>query len=307
MSSLPVLIDAQLAADTAPDPTLFTRERQAAFLAALAATGIVRSASASAGVSHQTAYRERLASPGFRRAWDAALLAARAQAEEVLARRAFEGWEEDVVYHGEVVCTRRRFSDRLLLAHLARLDRLCGDAEVAEFADDFDGTLARYAAGEDRPARPAEPEDAEADNPCVPAEAGISGGCAPGPEAPAFAGARAGLDLISPGQWSKRSTPDPEPGPEPCPDCGGHCLGAVSRLTSADCQWLGNRLERMDAARPGEALLPHKFPGGDPDGAIEGEQLAAFEEGVEEWWRVVPPSEGEDTAAWHYLDEEDEE
>jgi hypothetical protein len=109
-----------------------------AFLAALAATGSVRSASASAGVSHQTAYRARLASPGFRRGWDAALLAARAQAEEVLACRALEGWEEDVVYHGEVVASRRRFSDRLLLAHLARLDRLCGDAEVAEFADRFD-------------------------------------------------------------------------------------------------------------------------------------------------------------------------
>ena len=80
MSSLPVLIDA--------DPALFSRERQAAFLAALAGTGNVRSASARAGVSHQTAYRTRLASPGFRRAWDAALLAARAQAEEVLACRA---------------------------------------------------------------------------------------------------------------------------------------------------------------------------------------------------------------------------
>ena len=88
MSSLPVLIDADSATDAAPDPALFTRERQAAFLAALAASGQVRSAALQAGVSHQTAYRERLASPGFRRAWDAALLAARAQAEEVLARRA---------------------------------------------------------------------------------------------------------------------------------------------------------------------------------------------------------------------------
>ena len=276
------------AADAVPDPALFTRERQTTFLAGLAATGIVRSAAAGAGVSHQTAYRERLASPGFRRAWDAALLAARAQAEEVLARRAFEGWEEDVVYHGEVVCTRRRFSDRLLLAHLARLDRLCGDAEVAEFADYFDATLARYEAGEDRPARVPEPV-AEPDH----------------------VAAEEAEDISSPGQWSKRSTPLSEPGPEPdtepCPDCGGRCLGAVSRLTSADCQWLGNRLERMDAARPGEALLPHKFPGGDPDGAIEGEQLAAFEEGVAEWWRVIPPSEGDDMAVWHYLDEEDEE
>ena len=41
MSSLPVLIDADLAADATPDPALFTRERQAAFLAALAASGQV--------------------------------------------------------------------------------------------------------------------------------------------------------------------------------------------------------------------------------------------------------------------------
>ena len=57
------------AADPAPDPALFTRERQASFLAALAGSGQVRSAAARAGVSHQTAYRERLASPGFRRMW----------------------------------------------------------------------------------------------------------------------------------------------------------------------------------------------------------------------------------------------
>ena len=48
-------------ADAAPDPALLTRERQAAFLATLAASGQVRSAAAQAGVSHQTAYRERQA------------------------------------------------------------------------------------------------------------------------------------------------------------------------------------------------------------------------------------------------------
>jgi len=266
MSSLPVLID----------PSLFTRERQATFLAELAASGIVRSAAALAGVSHQTAYRERLASPGFRRAWDAALLAARAQAEEVLARRAFEGWEEDVVYHGEVVCTRRRFSDRLLLAHLARLDRLCGEAEVAEFADDFDGALARYAAGEDRPARPPEEADAEAED-------------------------------FSSGERSKRSKPDAEPDHEPCPDCGGLCLGPARTLTSEDCQWLGNRLDRMDAARPRGALPPHKIVCEYESGEIEAEQLAAFEEDVEEWWLVIPPPAGADPAVWHYLEEEEEE
>jgi len=297
-------------ADTSPDPSLFTRERQTAFLAGLAATGVVRSAAGRAGVSHQTAYRARTASPGFRRAWDAALLAARAQAEEVLACRALDGWEEDVLYHGEVVATRRRYSDRLLLAHLSRLDRLCGDAEVAEFADSFDASLKRYAAGEDRPAQVAEP-----DIRCVPAEAGTSGGCAPRPEAPAFAGARAGLGSSSSGQWSTRSIlrqaqderGQKMPDHEPCPDCGGGCLGPAAALTAQDCQWLGNRLDRMDAARPRDALSPHQFPGGDCDGAIGDEQLAAFEAGVDAWWRVIPAPEDADTAVWHYLEDDEDE
>ena len=148
-----------------------------------------------------------------------------------------------------MVCTRRRFSDRLLLAHLARLDKLRGEAEVAEFADDFDTALARYAAGEDRPARPFDTSTGSAlrvsgsgGGPCVPAEAGTSGGCALRPEAPAFAGARAGPhDISSSGQWSTRST-DPTLRQaqgerelvEPCPDCGGRCLGPVRALTSDD-------------------------------------------------------------------------
>ena len=178
-----------------------------------------------------------------------------------------------------MVCTRRRFSDRLLLAHLARLDKLCGEAEVAEFADDFDATLARYAAGEDRPARPFDTStgsalrvSGSAVGPCVPAEAGTSDGCSLRPEAPAFAGARAGLGLSSSGQWSRRSTPatlrqaqGERELVEPCPDCG------------------------------------------DPDGAIEGEQLAAFEAGAAQWWRVIPSPEGADPAVWHYLDDDEEE
>lgn len=276
MSSLPTT-NPLILSPSKDDPTIFPRERQAAFLAALAATGNVRSASARVGVSHQTAYRARLASPGFRRAWDAALLAARAQAEEVLAGRALEGWEEDVLYHGEVVATRRRFSDRLLPAHLARLDKLCGDAEVAGFADSFELALERYAAGEDRPARK--------------------------PERLAKAAER-GEGKISPGQWSKRSSRAAPAIENPCPDCGGRCLGPVKKLTKRDCQWPGNRIERMEEARPRGVPLPHEFPGGDNDGAIFDEQLAAFEEGVEQWWRVVPAPEGADPGVWHFLEED---
>jgi len=208
MSSLPVLIDAEPAPDTTPDSPLFSRERQATFLSALAGTGNVRSASACAGVSHQTAYRTRLASPGFRRGWDAALLAARAQAEEVLACRALDGWEEDVVYHGEVVATRRRYSDRLLLAHLGRLDRLCGDDEVAQFAEDFDQCLTRFGAGEDRPAR--------VDEAAVAAAGAEGAGC-------------------SPEQWSTWSTERAAPGaiPPPLParyDARGAPLGEAQQL-----------------------------------------------------------------------------
>lgn len=46
--------------------------------------------------------------------------------------------------------------------------------------------------------------------------------------------------------------------------------------------WLGNRLDRMDAARPAGAREPHQL-GGDP-GEIEWLQLLAFEAGEEEWW-----------------------
>lgn len=49
--------------------------------------------------------------------------------------------------------------------------------------------------------------------------------------------------------------------------------------------WLGNRLDRMDAARPHGAPLPYQL-GGDP-GASEALQLAAFEAGEEEWWMLT--------------------
>lgn len=193
----------------------------------------------------------------------------------MLACRALEGWEEDVIYHGEVVATRRRFSDRLLLAHLARLDKLCGDAEVAEFADCFEDNLARYAAGEDRPARP-------------PDEVGE------------------GDENSSSGQWSTRSTQyDFKDVPEAlfCSDCGGPCLGLAGKRPTYRCPGLDDRLDKMDAARPYGMPAPDEFPRGDSTGAIEATHLAAFEAGVEQWWRVVPAPEGADPSVWHYLED----
>lgn len=258
-SSLPALVEALPAHHSSSPESLFTRERQVAFLHALAATGAVRSAAARAGVSHQTAYRARLSAPVFARAWNAALLAARCHAEEVLSCRAIDGVEEEVMYHGEVVATRRRFDSRLLLAHLARLDRLTADARVEAFAGDFEAALERFGEGSDAPekAPPAAPEKR------------------------------------TPGEWSKWST-EPESGDfAECPDCGGECLGPEDDLTEEDCQYMGNRLKRMDAARPPGAKEPEQFAGWRL-GEVEMEQLAAFEAGEDEWWQVVPagPDDG---------------
>ncbi len=168
--------DARPEVDPAPSPQTFGPEPlldlplQALFCDHLAGHGNVRMACRAARVSPQTAYRMRRASAAFRRLWNAALVVARDQVEEVLADRAVNGWEEAVFYHGEEVATRRRYDSRLLLAHLGRLDKLA-DAADATLIDHFDTALAAMAAGED-PVLP--PEGA-------PAQAGTSGVAPDGP------------------------------------------------------------------------------------------------------------------------------
>ena len=275
VASLPALVEVLSAQGSAASAKssegLFTRERQVEFLHALAACGAVRGAAGRAGVSHQTAYRARLASAVFARAWDAALLAARCHAEEVLSCRAIDGVEEEVMYHGEIVATRRRYDSRLLLAHLARLDRLTADARVEAFAGDFEAALERFGEGSDAPEAAPPPEPKK----------------------------------TSPGQWSKRSTPAAAAKAKPvkeCPECGGRCLGPEDALTQDDCQWLGNRLALMEEARPPGAKAPHKFAGY-ALGEVEGEQLAAFEAGEDEWWRMVPAGPDDDPGNWHFEEE----
>lgn len=135
-NTLPVL-RSHAAAPQFRAPAQFSREAQGAFLDALSDWGNVRAAAKAAGVSHTTAYRMRRACSQFRRLWDAALLVARPQVEEVLADRALNGVEETVFYHGEEVATRTRHDGRLLLAHLGRLDRLVQNAGVLEASQDF--------------------------------------------------------------------------------------------------------------------------------------------------------------------------
>lgn len=128
-------------------PPLFDTRRQAVFCESLSAHGNVRLACKAAGVSPQTAYRMRRSAPDFRHLWDAALVLARAAVEEVLADRAINGVEELVFYHGEEVARRRRYDSRLLLAHLARLDRKAESADCSVLTEQFDAALAALEAG----------------------------------------------------------------------------------------------------------------------------------------------------------------
>lgn len=129
-----------------PRPDLFTPERQARFLEALAETGAVRAACARVGVSAQAVYLLRRRSALFAGGWEAALVLARQQAEDVLAVRALDGVVEPVFFRGEQVGERRRYDARLLLAHLARLDaRLAEAPQAAARAARFDEVLALVA------------------------------------------------------------------------------------------------------------------------------------------------------------------
>ena len=130
---------------------IFSPPAQGAFLEHLSTKGNVRLACRAARVSPQTAYRARRRTPAFAALWDAALLSARAHAEDVLADRALDGWEEAVFYHGEEVARRRRYSDRLLLAHLARLDRLAERDETRAALAALDDALDALARGEALP------------------------------------------------------------------------------------------------------------------------------------------------------------
>ncbi|QZH74395.1 MAG: hypothetical protein JY451_12000 [Erythrobacter sp.] len=260
---LPALVAALPGDHTRAPQTEFIRERQVRFLENLSVTGSVRSAATAAGVSHQTVYRARRATGAFRTAWDAALVVARANAEAVLAARAIDGVEESVFYHGEEVATRTRFCSRLLLAHLARLDRLAENPRAQAFAGRFDEALAAFERGEELLAEAAaDPAAAQA--------------------APSFSG-------HEPCNTRSMSPPGTYP---PCPECEGLCLDPAAELSPHDCMWLGNRIDRMDAHRPAGAKEPYELARGTAEaGRIEARQLLAFEKGEDEWWLagVVDP------------------
>jgi hypothetical protein len=121
----------------------WTPERKALFLDHLSHKGNVRAAAARVGLSREAAYKIRRRDPLFARGWAAALSLAREACAEVLADRAIDGIEEKIYYRGELIDTRRKYDSRLLLAHIARLDKVVdADAAAQADADRFDELLA---------------------------------------------------------------------------------------------------------------------------------------------------------------------
>ncbi|WP_374280231.1 hypothetical protein [Novosphingobium sp.] len=101
----------------APRRNSITPERQRAFIAALAATGIVTQAARSIGASLEALYRLRH-QPGaeqFSEAWDRAIDRGIARLEDCALERAIMGEERPIVRGGEVIGTWRRHDNKLLM------------------------------------------------------------------------------------------------------------------------------------------------------------------------------------------------
>jgi len=97
-----------------------TAERQRAFIAHLAATGIVTEAARHIGASMEALYnlRKRPGAEEFDAAWNAAVDRGLARLEEGALARAIEGEERMVVSAGKVVGTERRHNEALVMFFL---------------------------------------------------------------------------------------------------------------------------------------------------------------------------------------------
>ena len=120
----------------------WTARKKAVFLDHLAQHGNARAACARVGLSREAAYRLRRRDPDFARGWGAAMVLANDAGSELLAACATEGIEHRVYFRGELVDTYRRIDTRLLLAHLARLDRAADEKQARADAARFDELLA---------------------------------------------------------------------------------------------------------------------------------------------------------------------
>ncbi len=101
----------------APRRNSITPERQRAFIAVLAATGIVTQAARSIGASLEALYklRHRVGAEGFSLAWEAAIDRGMERLEDCALERAITGEKRPIVRDGEVVATWLRHDTALLM------------------------------------------------------------------------------------------------------------------------------------------------------------------------------------------------
>lgn len=103
----------------------WTAERQRAFIAALARTGVVAVAARAVGMGVTSAYnlRRRVGGESFARAWTIVEAEARDRAFEMVADQFINGVTHPRFYRGRFVGTIHRYDTRLALAALRAADR----------------------------------------------------------------------------------------------------------------------------------------------------------------------------------------
>ena len=104
---------------TLENPDLSSKEKM--FLDLLSEGMSVSTACERADIPRRSIYNRRRADQAFRERWDEALDMAADTLEAEADRRGRDGWSEDVYYRGQVVGTRRRYSDRMLIFRLRAL------------------------------------------------------------------------------------------------------------------------------------------------------------------------------------------
>lgn len=114
----------------APRGNSITPDRQRAFIAALAASGIVTQAARVIGASLEALYKIRNApgAEGFAAAWEEAVDRGMARLEDCALERAIEGEERFIIRRGEVVASWRRYDTPLLMFLLRNRRRARYDA-----------------------------------------------------------------------------------------------------------------------------------------------------------------------------------
>ena len=120
----------------APRRNSITPDRQRAFIAALAATGIVTQAARQIGASLEALYKLRHlpGAEGFSAAWELAIDRGIARLEDCALERAIEGEERVLLRGGEVIARWRRHDTQLLMFLLRQRRGKRWNSEGAHFA-----------------------------------------------------------------------------------------------------------------------------------------------------------------------------